>query len=442
MKRILTVASLFLLCAGFSLTVNAATCNHSYNDDNSYYAPDGSVTCLEKIEGDEEYHLHHKKCSRCGDKQAVKEEHTYVNYNLPAEYIDNDSHLQGWECRCGQTKQTVEQHRGTTLKYTYVDETCHMRSFLCNKCSKYIESGTEEHTNVALYQPSEYLDNDHHLKSYKCEVCKGITKIQKPHTPVAMSFEKYDKTYHKVGYYCSSTDGDACNHDLDDVLEKHVYDDTCGYQRVDDNYHAYILKCSICSETTTGAKSAHNWSFYRAVQEATPTTPGIGEFKCYTCGATTNKQILYGSGFGDADYDVYISSVFSNSKSITVRISHPLKGGTLQVKIGKKTYKKKIKNNSTKIKIKLKKKPKWGQKITAKFSYNGKVVGSETDYVYFSKKIRKGMTQKQVAYTVGWGDNDCTVSSSSGGWKFWHYEDGSMVAFKGGKVKYWYNANG
>ena len=54
-------------------------------------------------------------------------------------------------------------------------------------------------------------------------------------------------------------------------------------------------------------------------------------------------------------------------------------------------------------------------------------------------KIRKGMTKKQVKYT--WGPPD-RKASSSGGWSYWYWDDGSYVDFKHGKVKYWYDAEG
>ena len=116
-----------------------------------------------------------------------------------------------------------------------------------------------------------------------------------------------------------------------------------------------------------------------------------------------------------------------------------MKGSVLKVKVGKKTYTKKIKNYKKKIKIKIKK-AKYGSKINIQLIYNGKVVGrSETDYVWYAKKLRRGMTKKQAKYTWGWPED---TDSASGGWSFWYYGDGSSITFRHGKVNSWYDTNG
>ena len=54
-------------------------------------------------------------------------------------------------------------------------------------------------------------------------------------------------------------------------------------------------------------------------------------------------------------------------------------------------------------------------------------------------RLRKecGMTQKQVRYT--WGAPSST-SSSSYGFTYWNWDDGSMVSFRNGVVDYWFDA--
>ncbi len=90
----------------------------------------------------------------------------------------------------------------------------------------------------------------------------------------------------------------------------------------------------------------------------------------------------------------------------------------------------------------------------ARVSKSGKVkaVGYGTCYIYAKggrwkdrtkvissyRSIRKGMTKAQVKRSY-WGPPDDTASSS-GGYSYWYYEDGSYIVFKHGKVSYWYNA--
>ena len=57
--------------------------------------------------------------------------------------------------------------------------------------------------------------------------------------------------------------------------------------------------------------------------------------------------------------------------------------------------------------------------------------------MYYAKKIAKGYTKKQVKWTDYWGSPDDT-GSSSGGWSYWYYDDGSYVVFKHGRVRDWY----
>lgn len=92
----------------------------------------------------------------------------------------------------------------------------------------------------------------------------------------------------------------------------------------------------------------------------------------------------------------------------------------------------------------------------AKVSQNGKVkaVGYGTCYIYAQggkwksktkvissyKNVRVGMTKAQVRRSY-WGSPDDTASSS-GGWSYWYYDDGSYIAFRYGRVKYWYDAAG
>ena len=113
------------------------------------------------------------------------------------------------------------------------------------------------------------------------------------------------------------------------------------------------------------------------------------------------------------------------------------KGEIIKLTIGKKTYTKKIKKNgTTSFKFRV-------GRIKAGTDYKVALLTKFKDPLYtyydeawYATKVKNGMTKHQVRYT--WGKPDDT-SSSSGGWVYWYYDDGSYVYFKNGKVKYWYD---
>lgn len=222
---------------------------------------------------------------------------------------------------------------------------------------------------------------------------------------------------------------DECNHDW--------Y--SCGeYKKKDNTSHFSVYQCYYCG-ATKDVEEAHNWDSGECIRMATVFAPAIIRHECSDCGAKKDTKENYNPKSENSivyiDLDIF-PDIYRTSKSVTVCLYSPLKGGVIQLKIGKKTYEKTIKNNSTKIKIKIKK-PKWGKKFTLKLKYKGKTIYSDWFYVYYAKKLKKGFTKKQAEYTWGWPDD---TASASGGWSFWYYEDGSYIGFKNGRVKYWYKA--
>lgn len=83
----------------------------------------------------------------------------------------------------------------------------------------------------------------------------------------------------------------------------------------------------------------------------------------------------------------------------------------------------------------------YGEKIKLALYYKGKKIGKDScdynDEVWYSNRVTEGMTQKQVRYT--WGAPSST-SSSSYGFTYWNWDDGSMVRFRNGVVDYWFDA--
>lgn len=137
--------------------------------------------------------------------------------------------------------------------------------------------------------------------------------------------------------------------------------------------------------------------------------------------------------------------VYRNSKKMKVEAECVHAGDTVIVKIGKKTYKKKIIKNAKKIVYvqKIKKPKKWGKKITitVKNKFN-QTVSYETDKVFYGSKLKKKMTKKKCLCISGWEDpNSKTVS---GKYTYWWYDDDddgyydSYLKFKGNKLVGWH----
>lgn len=221
------------------------------------------------------------------------------------------------------------------------------------------------------------------------------------------------------------------------------------YKKKDNMSHLCVYKCYYCG-ATKDVEETHNWDEGNCIRQATVFAPAIIRYECWDCKATkdimkkyspdSEYSIKYFDDYDEEEDEYYecFSTVYRNSKSITIYLEAPLKGGLVQVKFGKKTYTKKITNNSKNIKIKIKKQ-KWGKKFTVKVTYKGIKLYSDWSYVWYAKKLKKGFTKKQAKYT--WGKPDDTASAS-GGWSYWYYDDGSYIGFKSGRVRYWYDAAG
>lgn len=238
---------------------------------------------------------------------------------------------------------------------------------------------------------------------------------------------------------------------------EHEWDDNyVDYESNDASSHYIVYHCLYCDETDY-SQEPHNLKYSKTIKYATPKRTGTLQYKCKDCGYVCTKKITwsYSKAYkgtpGYASYDIKShSEVYSNSKSLTVKTYSYDKGYTIKVKIGKKTYSKKMNTKTNKYKFNIKK-PACGSKITIKVYYKGKCVGKcdhydvdddedyteDYDYVWYAKKVKIGMTKNQVRWT--WGKPSRT-SSASGGWTYWYWDDGSHVYFKKGKVKYWYDA--
>lgn len=155
--------------------------------------------------------------------------------------------------------------------------------------------------------------------------------------------------------------------------------------------------------------------------------------------------ILKGKVYSDTWIKAF-STVYRGSKKVVVRVENAHKGDYIIVKIGKKTYKKKIKKDAKnkKYTIKIKKKKKAGSKYQV-IVYNKfkQKLDQEKDKVYYASKLKKGMTKKQCKLVPGWEHpKEIYVSGRFTTW--WYdddddgYADDSYLEFYKGKLYGWH----
>jgi transposase-like protein len=146
------------------------------------------------------------------------------------------------------------------------------------------------------------------------------------------------------------------------------------WKKIDEAYHSVDCHCNECGKDFT-IKEKHDLDYIRTIKKATLLSKGVHQYKCDSCGAILNETFSWSlSQVEDGNAVSYncskVSKVYRNSKKITIWLRNPIKGSIIKVKIGKKTYTKKIKTKK-KIKIKIKK-PKYGKQIgpMSRFSAN------------------------------------------------------------------------
>ena len=274
--------------------------------------------------------------------------------------------------------------------------------------------------------------------------------------------------YHNENYYCSICNEEKAEHvehewqnqyeckNIDDINhgqlvkckqcgaeiykpEPHNWEEAWEFPyKLDNTYHHTKYYCSECNAEKFGNKEKHSLIYDSCDKESTLHSKGIAIYYCEYCDSYVKKSVAwkYGTDYS-ADYEPWFNYIYKSSKSVTVHFDHEAKGAVVKLKIGKKTYKKTIKNSKHSIKFKIKK-PSYGKTIQATIYYKGRLIGkSEKDNVLFAKKIKKGMTKKQVRFTRGWGSPD-SKGTYSNGWSYWFYNSGAYIGFKNGKVKAWY----
>lgn len=156
---------------------------------------------------------------------------------------------------------------------------------------------------------------------------------------------------------------------------------------------------------------------------------------------------VYANVFKNEDYIDWFDNITVNSKKIKIDLYSVHYGDRIVVKIGKKKYSQTVyydaSNTSVTLKLKKKKGIKPGKQFTV-YVYNqfGQLLDYNTDILYKTKKIRKGLTKKQARLVAGWRYPDEKYYSS--GREEWCYDDDgdgsydSFLYFRHGKVVNWY----
>lgn len=150
-------------------------------------------------------------------------------------------------------------------------------------------------------------------------------------------------------------------------------------------------------------------------------------------GYYTSKNIRVSKVYGYAELS---SEIYKSSTKAKLKIVGGRKGDKIKLKIGSKTYTKKVTSNKNYQKASLKiKKHAAGSKIkitlTDKF---GKKKSTETDMVYNGTSIYIGMSAKEALLTT-WGSP--TSKNDWGSFDQWVFESGKSILYvyiEGGKI--------
>ena len=362
-------------------------------------------------------------------------------------------------CCCFSLTVNAEECYHSNIYYSEqakkIDDTYHGFDIICQDCHQKVGVQKSEHIWPEYTWTFRKKDLDSHIAIYKCIDCEATKEVVENHLwfkdgdyddsrqcDFRFEYKRKNSTDHIKTYRCRCCDVVKKKKEKHSWVESVSKDGYLIYKNNNKTSHLQRYECDKCGERKWVEKS-HRFNDGDCIRMATVSKPALIRYSCKICGATFDETETYAPDtVNSIDYlsNGRISDIYRNSKYITLNLAAPLKGGVIKIKIGKKTYIKKIKNTKKKIKVKIKPpKSKWGKKYTVKLIYKGKTLYSDWFTIWYAKNVKVGMTLKQVRYVRNWCDPD-DITSRSGGWKFWHYEDGSMVTFKNGKVRSWRKA--
>ena len=153
-------------------------------------------------------------------------------------------------------------------------------------------------------------------------------------------------------------------------------------------------------------------------------------------GATSTIKITVKEGRPGLYID---SRVYASTRKVKVESWCLKKGDIIKLKVGRKTYKKKITKAAgwKTLTFKISKPGFYGKTIKATVVRKGKIFDSDKAYVYLGTKIRKGYTKKQVRWLTSWGKPDRITKTSKT--ERWYYDrsNDKYVFFRNGRVIDW-----
>ncbi len=226
-----------------------------------------------------------------------------------------------------------------------------------------------------------------------------------------------------------------------------IYGSYYGFGETDIKIVAYKGTASEPGNETTYPASISGSSYQISLPDywsiGTPFTVRCTSRNSYN--QTDNAVVEYDTIKAPEDVWLTYWDITYKSKKIKVRLENVHSGDILKIKVGKKTYKKKIKADTADITYRIKiKKPTAGKKITfwVVNKYNQVLVSPLKTIVFKYKSVKKGMTKKQARLAIGWRDpthiNYYTYSEQ------WCYDDDgdgytdSYLYFNGnGRVTGW-----
>ena len=144
---------------------------------------------------------------------------------------------------------------------------------------------------------------------------------------------------------------------------------------------------------------------------------------------------------------IAIKNVYGSSKKAKVTVKRIHKGDVVKLKIGKKTYRKKVTKNKSKLswttRIKMAK-PGTKIKVTVLNRFKQKL-SSKSDVVYLARKVRLGMTRKQVKLVPGHNCADkvrhkgpvtCYVYDWDGCGEYLYFRNGELFEIRSYVIEY------
>ena len=366
--------------------------------------------------------------------------HDYITDRT--EYHNNSNHYIISVCKkCGAEKKREAEHSkdDSGYSYEYIDKDYHKEIFRCVYCKELIykyEGHYHGTASNAKYVFKPY-DNTYHEMIHYCGLCDGVIgepmKVQHFLSNTG-GISRYDNTYHYTTEKCRTCGAEITTHEEHDFSS---YSDPVGYKKYDDANHIALYECRTCHASVPVQKK-HEYVSMRT-NRATPKKEATFTTSCKICGQTkptVSKVYKYGTDYSYS-YDVIkISPIYERegTRDVTVKLERPWKGAIIKLKIGKKTYKKKL-GNSKKVKFQIAP-AKYKERISVTITYKGKTIGklwkdTAINKVQYARKIQLGMTESEVKKIYG---APYSTGAAVGGYIYWFYK-GWTVTFQNGRVR-------